>query len=89
MERRGSGQNSANDSEPRIWGTVTDAPNTEGIWLAEAMPQVQQGLSSGARLGDCYDIAEIPLESVGADPCVRPDTCGNESWLDGGEGSST
>ena len=37
-KRSGSGQNSVSDSEQRILGTVTDAPNASGVWFAEAMP---------------------------------------------------
>ena len=47
-KRSGSGQNSVSDSEQRILGTVTDAPNASGVWLAEAMPQVQQGSAERA-----------------------------------------
>ena len=37
-KRSGSGQNSVSDSEQRILGTMTDAPNASGVWSAEAMP---------------------------------------------------
>ena len=37
-KRSGSGHNSVSDSEQRILGTMTDAPNASGVWSAEAMP---------------------------------------------------
>ena len=37
-KKSGSGQNSVSDSEQRILGTMTDAPNASGVWSAEAMP---------------------------------------------------